>query len=225
MDRELPVAEGGSSPGPAVPPDTADLSALWANSLLAVAFLQLPFLLLPWFATPADIGVYAVAHKLLNIVSTLLILLSAVFGPAFARAASEGGAAGLRSLLRRTQWLSCAIFLPLCAVLLLGLEPLAGLFNVPADLLGHYLIILAGGQLVNAVTGLSGVLLNMAGGAARETRALAVSLFIAVAAAPVVGSLHGAAGLAVLFSAVLAGKNLASYLAVSRFLADKENER
>ena len=37
--------------------DTADVNALWANSLLAVAFLQLPFLLMPWFAAPEEIGI------------------------------------------------------------------------------------------------------------------------------------------------------------------------
>jgi O-antigen/teichoic acid export membrane protein len=202
--------------------DRSDINALWANSLLAVAFLQLPFLLLPWYASPDEIGIYAVAHKLVNIVTTLLILLSAIFGPAFAKAAADGGVQGLQRLLRRTQWLSCVIFLPLCAALLLAVEPLALVFNVPSGALWTYLAILAAGQLVNAATGLSGVLLNMAGGAALETRTLAGSLVIAMVAAPAVGAAHGVPGLAVLFSIVLAGKNLASYLAVVIFLSRKD---
>jgi O-antigen/teichoic acid export membrane protein len=202
--------------------DRSDINALWANSLLAVAFLQLPFLLMPWYASPDEIGIYAVAHKLVNIVTTLLILLSAIFGPAFAKAAADGGVQGLQRLLRRTQWLSCVIFLPLCAALLLAVEPLALVFNVPSGALWTYLAILAAGQLVNAATGLSGVLLNMAGGAALETRTLAGSLVIAMVAAPAVGAAHGVPGLAVLFSIVLAGKNLASYLAVVIFLSRKD---
>jgi hypothetical protein len=114
------------------------------------------------------------------------------------------------------------IFLPLCAVLLLAVEPLARVFNVPSGALGTYLAILAAGQLVNAATGLSGVLLNMAGGAALETRTLAGSILVAMVAAPAVGTAYGVPGLAVLFSIVLAGKNLASYLAVFIFLSRKE---
>jgi O-antigen/teichoic acid export membrane protein len=216
---------GASHPSDAVSDgshDRSDINALWANSLLAVAFLQLPFLLMPWYASPEEIGIYAVAHKLVNIVTTLLILLSAIFGPAFAQAAADGGIKVLQRLLCRTQWLSCVIFLPLCAVLLLAVEPLARVFNVPSGALGTYLAILAAGQLVNAATGLSGVLLNMAGGAALETRTLAGSILIAMVAAPAVGTAYGVPGLAVLFSIVLAGKNLASYLAVFIFLSRKE---
>lgn len=203
-------------------PDRSDINALWANSLLAVAFLQLPFLLLPWYADTAEIGVYAVAHKLVNVVTTLLILMSAVYGPAFARAAADGGAPVLRNLLRRTQRLSCLIFVPLCAALLLAVNSLAEVFNVPGEALAQYLLILAAGQLVNAATGLSAVLLNMSGGAELETRTLTVAIVTTLVAAPAAGAFYGAHGVAVLFSIVLAGKNLASYLAVLVFLSRED---
>jgi O-antigen/teichoic acid export membrane protein len=217
--RPLRGAARGSAPQSN---DTADLNALWANGVLSIAFLQLPFLLLPGYATTEDIGIYAVAHKLVNIVTTLLILQCAVFGPAFARAAATTGSRQLRRLLRRTQWLSCVISLPLFAALMLAIDPLAALFNLPARPLGFYLLVLAAGQLVNAATGLSGMLLNMSGGAALETRNLAVAIAAAMLAVPLVGPSHGAIGVAVLCSVVLAGKNLASYLAASVFLSRRD---
>ena len=202
--------------------DSVDVNFLWASSLLAIILLQLPFLLLPWFAPPEEIGVYAIAHKLLNIVTTLLILLSAVFGPAFARAGASEGTQGLRRLLRRTQWVSRGIFIPLCMLLLLAVQPLAELFSVPGDQLRLYMLILAGGQLVNASTGLAGVLLNMTGGARLEMLTLISALVFAVLTAPVVGAAHGALGIAAVFSVAMAAKNLASYLAVSYFLSREE---
>ena len=189
-----------------------DLAALWGTSVLSIGFLHLPFLVLPWYAGTDEVGIYAVAHKLVNIVTTLLILMAAVFGPAFARAAAEADRRELGVLLWRTQWISLAIFTPLVLVLLLASEPLAAVFSVPADTLRAFLLALTAGQLVNAATGLPGVLLNMSGAAELELRALLVSLALVTLAAPLVGESYGALGLAWLFSAALAFKNLASYL-------------
>jgi O-antigen/teichoic acid export membrane protein len=194
---------------------------LWANSILSIAFLHLPFLVLPWYADPAEIGIYAVAFKLVSIITTLLMLLAAVFGPAFAREAATGDAAAVRVLLRRTQWISTVIFLPFMSVLLLAAGPLATLFSLTDGVLLPYLAVLAVGHFVNAATGLSGVLLNMVGEARLELKTLVGSLLFALALAPLVGPLHGAMGLACLFSAALAAKNLASYGLASHFLKTK----
>jgi O-antigen/teichoic acid export membrane protein len=99
-----------------------DLNTLWGSSLLNAAFLQLPFVVLPLFASTAEIGVYAVANKLMGIVTTLLLLLAAVFGPAFARAA-VGAHRELPRLLRRSsgwpapcscRWRRCCCSLARC---------------------------------------------------------------------------------------------------------------
>ncbi len=188
-----------------------DLLALWASSVLGIGFLHLPFLILPWYAGNEEVGVYAVAHKLVNIVTTLLILLSAVFGPAFARATAASDHSALKMLLWRTQWISLAIYLPLMLVLLLATQPMAELFNVPQADLRVFLLALAAGQLVNAATGLPGVLLNMSGAAHRELHTLVLALGLALLLAPLIGKTYGAAGLAWLFAAMLAAKNLLSY--------------
>lgn len=206
-------------------PPHDDRVALWGCSILSLAFLQMPFLILPWFTTVSEIGIYAVAFRLVSLITMLLLLQAAVFGPAFARAASRRDAPCLRRLLTRTQLLSSAVFLPAMAALLWLAERLAGLFSLPAPSLKHYLIILAAGHLVNAVTGLSGVMLNMAGKARLELITLLAAVLIAVAASPLVGAQHGAVGLAWLFSACLAGKNAASLIAAHVFLKQLESPR
>ena len=212
---------GGAGQGSGAFRDHRDQRALWANSILSIAFLHLPFLVLPWYADPAEIGIYAVAFKLVSIITTLLMLLAAVFGPAFAREAATGDADAVRALLRRTQWISTVIFLPFMSVLLLAAEPLASLFSLADGALLPYLVVLAVGHFVNAATGLSGVLLNMVGEARLELKTLVGSLLVALALAPLVGPLYGAMGLACLFSAALAAKNLASYGMASHFLQTK----
>jgi O-antigen/teichoic acid export membrane protein len=187
-----------------------DLNILWAISLLNVAFLHLPFLVLPFFAGTAEIGVYAVGNRLVGIVTMLLLLLASVYGPVFAREASAPCNA-LPRLLRRSQLLSTAIYVPLAGLLWLSTPMLAGLFSVPADELRWVLLVLGAGQLVNAATGLSGVLLNMVGAARLELFATGAASLVCVAASPLVGKAGGHLGLAVLFSACIAAKNLLSY--------------
>lgn len=148
---------------------------LWLNGLLNIGFLQLPFLLLPWLVDAAEIGRFAVAHKLVNIITTLLILLAAIYGPRFAKAAAARNAAELAKLLQQTQQISLALFTPTWALLLLGAHPLGQLFSLEAGALGPILLILGCGQLANAATGLSGVLLSMSGGARREFHILLLS--------------------------------------------------
>lgn len=215
LDACRPRTRAGD--GDSMPPD-GDLRSLWASSVLSIAFLHMPFVVLPWYADTTEIGIYAVAHKLVNIATMLLILLAAVFGPAFARAAAAGNAPRLRHLLRQTQLISATIFVPLVLGMLVASEPLARLFSLQPEALRAYLLVLAAGHLVNAVTGLSGVLLNMAGAAALELRTLVVAMLVAIVLAPLVGPAHGALGLACLFSGTIVIKNLASYAMATHYL-------
>lgn len=204
-------------------PLAGDLRSLWANSVLSIVFLHMPFVVLPWYADTAEIGIYAVAHKLVNIATTLLILLAAVFGPAFARAAAANDASTLRHLLQRTQRISMAIFVPIALGLLLASGPLAKLFSVQAEVLRAYLLVLAAGHLINAATGLPGILLNMAGAATLELRTLVGSILVGIALAPVVGPVYGPLGLACLFSSTVVIKNLASYAMAIRYTRQAAN--
>jgi O-antigen/teichoic acid export membrane protein len=179
---------------------------------------------MPLYVTTAEIGVYAIAHKLINVVTTVLLLLAAVYGPAFARSAARGDTGGLLRSLRRTQLISVAVFLPTALALIALAQPLAGLFGENFGDLQIYLAILSAGHLVNACTGLSGVLLNMAGAARRELTTLVLALAIAVACSLWVGPRYGAIGLALVFSATIALKNLASYTMARHLLKTLEDK-
>ncbi|MFT7266108.1 MAG: O-antigen/teichoic acid export membrane protein [Halioglobus sp.] len=192
--------------------ERGDLFYLWGTGVLSISFMHLPFMLMPLYVDTAQIGVFAVAHKLVNVITTLLLLLAAVFGPSFARYAAQNDSHALLGLLRRTQLISTAVFLPVSLLLIALAEPLAGLLGEDFGNLQNYLAILAAGYLVNAVTGLSGVLMNMAGAASREMYALIFAMVGALAGSLWIGPEHGATGLAIVFSSCIALKNIASYL-------------
>jgi O-antigen/teichoic acid export membrane protein len=201
------------------PAERRERRALWLGGVLAIAFLQLPFLVLPAFSDTATIGVFAVAYKLINVVTTLLLLLGSVFGPAFARAAADGDRERLGTLLRRTQWLSVSLYGP-AALFLLATTPLLGdLFHVPAAALRQFILLLVLGQAVNAITGLAGVLLCLTGAARAEWRISLAALCLAVLSVLPVGQAFGAPGIAAWFSVVIALKNLASWAVARRHIS------
>lgn len=190
----------------------------WLNSLLNIAFLQLPFLLLPWIANAEDIGRYAVAHKLVNVITTLLLLMAAVYGPRFARAAAIADPKALDKLLAQTQSVSLAVFLPTLAVLCLCSEELATLFSLEPGSLLTLLLILGAGQLVNAATGLSGVLLNMAGGEHLEMRLLLAACLATALGIMPLAEHFGVEGVAIAIALGITTRNLASYLLAKKHI-------
>ncbi|MFT5098238.1 MAG: O-antigen/teichoic acid export membrane protein [Planctomycetaceae bacterium] len=192
--------------------ERGDLFYLWGTGVLSISFMHLPFIVMPLYLDTAQIGVFAVAHKLINVITTLLLLLAAVFGPSFARYAAQNDSQALLGLLRRTQLISTAVFLPVALLLIALAEPLAGLFGEDFGNLQIYLAILAIGHLVNAATGLSGVLMNMAGAASKEMYSLITATIAALAGSAWIGPEYGATGLAIVFSSSIALKNIASYL-------------
>ena len=190
----------------------------WLTGLLNIAFLQLPFLVMPWLVSVDDVGEFAVAHKLVNVITTLLILLAAVYGPRFARAAAAARFDEARRLLRETQYLSLALFTPVWVILLILADPLAWLFSLGERDLLPFLLILGAGQLINAATGLCGVMLNMSGAPQLETRILSICTLLTLVAAAGLGSARGALGIAAASAGGIALRNLASYAMALRHL-------
>lgn len=190
----------------------------WLTGLLNIAFLQLPFLVMPWLVSVDDVGEFAVAHKLVNVITTLLILLAAVYSPRFARAAAAARFDEARRLLRETQYLSLALFTPVWVILLILADPLAWLFSLGERDLLPFLLILGAGQLINAATGLCGVVLNMSGAPQLETRILSICTLLTLVAAVGLGSARGALGIAAASAGGIALRNLASYAMALRHL-------
>ena len=202
-----------SASGDAPPLKWVDHSPFWITSLVSIVFLNLPFLLLPLFASAEEIGAFALAFKLLNIVTTILIMLGALYGPKFARCAQDDDIAGMFGLLRQTQLVSAALYLPVALMLILFYDRIHPIFGPGFESGGAFLIALAVGQGVNAATGLPGLMLNMSGHGRTEAIILSIALALALAATLVAGAALGAEGIAWVCAAAAAGKSIASWTA------------
>jgi O-antigen/teichoic acid export membrane protein len=195
----------------------SELLPLWGGGLLSILLMQLPFLFLPFYADVESTGQFALAYKLVNLVSVVLLLLASLYGPRFASAWRDAPAE-LSRLLWQSQYSSFALFAAPALLLLLGGRWLLGLFGAEFVEAQPLLLVLLCGQLINAVTGLPGLLLNMAGRGRDEFHSLLLSLALASAGCLWLGPAHGAMGIAVAYSGALAFKNLLSWSLARRVL-------
>lgn len=205
---------------------TSETRFFWGTAILSIGFLNLPFLLMPFYGTTEQVGLFALAFKCLNPISTILIMLGAIFGPLFAKALLEHNrtksqSTGLGSLLLQSQLISIGLYLPVLLPILFFADPLLALFGEEFREAKIYLFILAMAQLINALTGLSGNMLNMVGLGKVEFQGALVFSLAAVLSGIWAGSVYGLEGIAISYSVSLAGKNLWSYAFALAFLRSK----
>ncbi len=188
-----------------------EVVSFWGTGILSIGLINFPFVLLPLFEDLATIGVFAVAFKLTNTITSVIVMLAAVFGPQFAAKHIEGDKGAVWRLLLKSQAMSVAIYLPLIAVLILFVDSIAALFGSDFAGVSGFVYVLAAGQLVNAATGLPGVLLNMTDRGHSEFAINIIVFVTAILVGLVAGSAHGALGIAVTYALAIAAKNLISY--------------
>lgn len=190
----------------------------WVSALISIAFLNFPFFVLPYYADLDEIGAFALAFKLLNIATTILLLLGAIFGPKFSQLAERKDAAGARIVLAQSRKLSLAVFLPI-AIGLPVLFPFVHPWFGEGFAGGiEFLLILLIGQLCNAATGLSGQFLNMSGAGSTEMKIQICTVSFALLLTPFAGSLSGAIGIAWIYSTTVVLRSLASLYFAQRIL-------
>jgi O-antigen/teichoic acid export membrane protein len=120
-------------------------------------------LMIGWFLSAADVGVYISAVRVAALVALPLLAVNTVFAPMVAGLHAQSDRPTLQTTYARLTW-STAL-LGICIALLLWITGrwILGMFG-PAFLAGNVaLAILIGGQAVNACTGSSRVVLGMTG--------------------------------------------------------------
>jgi O-antigen/teichoic acid export membrane protein len=192
---------------------------LWGSSLLGMLFLNMPVLLLPSFATTEEMGLFAIAYRFINICVTLLMVVGGIYGPRFAKEYADANGPALKQSLKQTQMFSMVLYAPLFVLFVATPEFVMGLFGEPFRAGGSLLVAMAVGQLVYASTGLVGMMMNMIH---REHEEFWITLGATVLMAALVagfGSQLSVLGVAIGFGVGLGLKNVASWVAVRRYLA------
>lgn len=216
----LPMLRGRVSCGEDAEVKVLDraLLPMWGSALLGMWFLNMPVLLLPQFASTAEIGVFSMAYRLINITVNLLMVLAGIYGPRFARSFAAGDIAGLRSALAQTRWLSLALFMPVGALFLVFPEQVMSIFGDEFRSGGEWLVIMVLGQLVYSATGLVGLCLNMIHHEKEEFFIALGCSILTFLLIMVLGAQWGTSGVAAGFALGLASKNLVSLGFVSYHL-------
>jgi O-antigen/teichoic acid export membrane protein len=163
-------------------------------------------------------GIYAAAARLSRLVSYGLQASNAIAAPLISELHTAGDRRGLQRVVTLASWGSTLSSLAFGAVLVAGGGVLLRLFGEEFASGLKVLAILALGQLVNAVTGPVGYLLNMTGHERANARILGwITAANAALSYPAILA-WGPVGAAVVTSALVAAKNLWTWWLVRRRL-------
>ncbi len=84
---------------------------IWGGVVANVIIINLPFYLLPLMSDPGSIGIFAVSYRIVAVSTTLLVVLSAWFGPRIAAAHAHQDSRSVRRELNQARIISTVILL------------------------------------------------------------------------------------------------------------------
>jgi len=189
---------------------------IWGGVVANVVIMNLPFYLLPLIIDPDSIGIFTVSYRIVAVSTTLLVVLSAWFGPRIAAAHARQDSESVRRELKQARIISTLIYLPFLLICLFYGQYILGIFGEAFSDSKNLLLILAAGQLVNAATGVPGLHLNMIGMSRLELAIALCSILIGIPMCLAGGLNFGITGLAIGYSMTIAIKNFGSLLVSER---------
>ncbi len=119
--------------------------------------------LLGRFGTAVEVGIYAVATRLLMPASAISTAVGQMFSPRIAAEDARGDRATLSRMLKRVTYWNTSVSIPIFLTLALIPGPLLSLFGETYSLGAATLAILAIGQLLDTAAGPLGQVINMSG--------------------------------------------------------------
>jgi O-antigen/teichoic acid export membrane protein len=136
---------------------------LFFSRLLAFASARATILMLGYFQTSADVGVYEIASRVAFLIQMPLDISSFIFAPIIGEMYAKGDRTRLQELFQTvTKWIFAVSLLIFLMVVLLA-QPILAFFG-PEFVIGvSVLYILAIGHLINVSTGAVGWMLIMSG--------------------------------------------------------------
>ena len=189
-------------------------TAAWGTALSSIGLVWADTLLLGVLTTPVLVGTYTVATRLVNLAVFVIVPVNAAFAPLFARLLHLGDETRLRDTYgAATTWIT-RLSLPAFVALLAFPADLLHLFGPGFSTAMNVTIILCVGQIVNALTGPAGTLLNMSGRVRTNMANNAATLVLNIGLNLWLIPTHGIEGAAIAWSVSLAVVNLVRFAQV-----------
>lgn len=173
----------------------------WSLPLLLLGFslagsAQLPMLVLGFFSSEHDIGLYAAAARVAVLGNFFLLALNAAFAPRIASLYASGQTEALQTLVSRTSlWVTILSLGPLLVFVFAG-EYLLAVFGPEFSEASKMLTILAFGVFFNALMGSVGLLLTMTRNVKSALQAAIISLALNLLFSAILIPAYGAIGAA-----------------------------
>ncbi len=151
------------NPVPRSTPVDVGLANLFVFQLLVLIYTWSGVATVKYSLTLSDVGVFGAAQRLVMVISFLLSSIAIITRPKFAALHAAGDMEGINRVVQQTTAVMVWVSVPLFVVLSLFSVNIMNLFGVDFSRGWFVLIILGGGQLVSAILGSVGHILNMTG--------------------------------------------------------------
>lgn len=198
------------------------LAPLWGVGLVNAFISNAPLLLMPQFASAAEIALFGVSARLVALSGAIQDALISDFSPRFARHHDAGDGAALRAAFRQSRWLSILTYAPFLAFFLVVPQLVLGIFGDEFREGVRFLYVVALGQAVSSASGLVGGFLGMTNRQDALLRINLGSLVFMLVAIVGLGSWLGAIGVAWAYALTLAVRNLSGLWAVRAVIAETQ---
>ena len=120
-------------------------------------------LMIGYFKTSADVGIYRVAFKIATLITFIQFAVNSIAAPTIAALYAKEDLSGLRKYVKQIGVINAAFAVPITLAIVLFPEWLLNMFGAEYIAGAELLPILAIGQLVNALAGPVMYILNMTG--------------------------------------------------------------
>ena len=179
----------------------------WNGQIIAAAWVE-----------PDEIAYLVVAQRLALAVSFIMIAINLVTAPLFAGLHQKSDIYAMQRLASTTTYAMVAVGSVVFVVFVLFSRTAMGLFGEEFRDYGYLLIILATGQLINAVTGSSGYILIMAGFERQYRNLIAVSTAASLLFSFLLIPIFGLTGAAIATALGVSGQHLGAAFLVRKYL-------
>ena len=149
--------------------------SLMATEGFNLVIAQADIIMVGSFLGTEQAGIYAVSSRLAALVSFGIIAVNTIVAPLISELAAGDDRAGLKALLRSAAGWIALISVSIAAVLALAGRWVLGWFGPEFESGYPVLLILAGGQVLNALAGSVGTLMNMTGHHGKVARIVGIS--------------------------------------------------
>ncbi len=185
---------------------------------MRVLITQIDIILVGLILGPMPAGVYGVASRAARLVTFGMLAGNAIAGPVISELHFQDRRHDLQRATVMACWIATSVALLIAVLLFAARSPLLGLFGPEFRTGAVVLVILGAGQVVNACTGPVGTLLNMTGHQSANARILAVITVLNLTCTYPAILYWGIEGAAVVTSALIALKNIWTWVVVRQHL-------